>query len=181
MNQSEIIGNRIKEERLKRKLTLKQLSEMVGLSIGYLSQVERGYGTLSLNALEKLSAALDIEICKFFDHSNDTDSQYVIHSHQRNMLQVSREYIQYSVTLPLANTAMRATVFEVYPTVEEEHPIFSHEEEEILYVLEGTLLFTLDKQEYVLNPGDCVHIPPHMEHSWKNPSAHTVKIFSTYL
>ena len=67
MNQSEIIGNRVKEERLKRKLTLKQLSEQVGLSIGYLSQVERGYGTLSLNALKNLSSVLGIEMSAFFD------------------------------------------------------------------------------------------------------------------
>lgn len=34
MNQSEMIGSRLKEERLQQKLTLKQLSEKVGLSIG---------------------------------------------------------------------------------------------------------------------------------------------------
>ena len=66
MNQSEMIGSRLKEERLQQKLTLKQLSEKVGLSIGYLSQVERGYGTLSLSALKKLSSALGLEMSTFF-------------------------------------------------------------------------------------------------------------------
>lgn len=65
MNQSEMIGSRLKEERLQQKLTLKQLSEKVGLSIGYLSQVERGYGTLSLSALKKLSSALGLEMSAF--------------------------------------------------------------------------------------------------------------------
>ena len=68
MNQSEMIGSRLKEERLQQKLTLKQLSEKVGLSIGYLSQVERGYGTLSLSALKKLSSALGLEMSTFFDN-----------------------------------------------------------------------------------------------------------------
>lgn len=53
MNQSEMIGSRLKEERLQQKLTLKQLSEKVGLSIGYLSQVERGYGHIESERTEK--------------------------------------------------------------------------------------------------------------------------------
>ena len=46
MNQSQIIGTKIKKQRLYHKMTLKQLSDATGLSIGYLSQVERGLGTL---------------------------------------------------------------------------------------------------------------------------------------
>lgn len=44
MNQSQIIGTKIKKQRLYHKMTLKQLSDATGLSIGYLSQVERGLG-----------------------------------------------------------------------------------------------------------------------------------------
>ena len=81
MNQSEMIGSRLKEERLKQKLTLKQLSEKVGLSIGYLSQVERGYGTLSLSALKKLSSALGLEMSAFFDnHPEDENDKLLIRS-----------------------------------------------------------------------------------------------------
>lgn len=62
MNQSEVIGSRLKEERLQQKLTLKQLSEKVGLSIGYLSRVERGYeARKSESALKKLSSALGLK------------------------------------------------------------------------------------------------------------------------
>lgn len=53
MNQSEMIGSRLKEERLQQKLTLKQLSEKVGLSIGYLSQVERGIRHIESERTEK--------------------------------------------------------------------------------------------------------------------------------
>ena len=31
-----------------------------------------------------------------------------------------------------------------------------------------------------LNPGDCVHIPANAPHSWKNPTAHTAKLFGAY-
>lgn len=63
MNQSQIIGTKIKKQRLYHKMTLKQLSDATGLSIGYLSQVERGLGTLSLPALENLSNILQRPDC----------------------------------------------------------------------------------------------------------------------
>ena len=182
MNQSEIIGNRVKEERLKRKLTLKQLSEQVGLSIGYLSQVERGYGTLSLNALKNLSSVLGIEMSAFFDSPPEETPGYITHGYQREQLQVSRQFIQYSVTPPLAGTEMRASVFEVSPTLPgEEEPVYSHPEEEILYVLEGCCTLTISDAEYLLTPGSCAHIPPNVPHAWKNPSPHIAKLIGVYL
>ena len=158
MNQSEMIGSRLKEERLQQKLTLKQLSEKVGLSIGYLSQVERGYGTLSLSALKKLSSALGLEMSAFFDNHPEDDTA--------------------SFSLP--NTKMRGLIFELQPSFDPEEPLYSHPEEEILYVLEGSCLLTLEGKEYLLNPGDCVHIPANAPHSWKNPTAHTAKLFGAY-
>lgn len=114
MNQSEMIGSRLKEERLQQKLTLKQLSEKVGLSIGYLSQVERGYGTLSLSALKKLSSALGLEMSAFFDnHPEDENDKLLVRSWQREELQLSRQFIQYTASFSLPNTKMRGLIFEV--------------------------------------------------------------------
>lgn len=124
MNQSEMIGSRLKEERLQQKLTLKQLSEKVGLSIGYLSQVERGYGTLSLSALKKLSSALGLEMSTFFDnHPEDENDKLVIRSWQREELQLSRQFIQYTTSYSLPNTKMRGLIFELQPSFDPEEPL----------------------------------------------------------
>lgn len=88
-----------------------------------------------------------------------------------------------SSTLPsfsLPNTKMRGLIFELQPSFDPEEPLYSHPEEEILYVLEGSCLLTLEGKEYLLNPGDCVHIPANAPHSWKNPTAHTAKLFGAY-
>lgn len=83
MNQSQIIGTKIKKQRLYHKMTLKQLSDATGLSIGYLSQVERGLGTLSLSALENLSNILHIEMSSFFEQEKEESSDLIVYSHQR--------------------------------------------------------------------------------------------------
>ena len=77
---------------------------------------------------------------------------------------------------------MRASVFEVSPTLPgEEEPVYSHPEEEILYVLEGCCTLTVSDTEYLLTPGDCAHIPPNIPHAWKNPSPHVAKLIGVYL
>lgn len=86
MNQSQIIGTKIKKQRLYHKMTLKQLSDATGLSIGYLSQVERGLGTLSLPALENLSNILHIEMSSFFEQEKEESSDLIVYSHQREKL-----------------------------------------------------------------------------------------------
>lgn len=56
------LEERIKELRTQHRLTLKDLSESTGLSVSYLSDIERGRTTPSLNTLEALSVAFDISV-----------------------------------------------------------------------------------------------------------------------
>ena len=52
------IGARIKSLRTEQKMTLKQLSELSGLSAGFLSQLERGLSTIAIDSLANLSKIL---------------------------------------------------------------------------------------------------------------------------
>src|SRR5512133_3552104 len=61
------IGREIRGLRKARGLTLTELAEKSGLSIGYLSLVERDRATPSINALHAISRALGVTISWFFD------------------------------------------------------------------------------------------------------------------
>ncbi len=178
MNQSQIIGTKIKKQRLYHKMTLKQLSDATGLSIGYLSQVERGLGTLSLPALENLSNILHIEMSSFFEQEKEENSDLIVYSHQREKLQVSNQFLHYSLSRQCSE--IQPVIYEIYPSHEEqkaeETMLFGHPEEEYLYILEGVCLLTIDDQEYTLNPGDCAYIPPNSRHFWKNPTSRMLRI-----
>jgi transcriptional regulator with XRE-family HTH domain len=56
------LEERVRELRTQHRLTLKDLSESTGLSVSYLSDIERGRTTPSLNTLEALSVAFDISV-----------------------------------------------------------------------------------------------------------------------
>lgn len=52
-----MLGEHVRNIRKKRGITLKELAEKTGLSIGYISQIERNLTDPSLSTLRKLSAA----------------------------------------------------------------------------------------------------------------------------
>ena len=66
MDTNAIIGLRIKNLRTEKKYTLKYLSENTGLSIGFLSQLERGMTSIAIDSLDKISKVLDVELFSFF-------------------------------------------------------------------------------------------------------------------
>lgn len=68
----EEIHNRIKSLRIERNLTLKELSDQTGLSLSFISQIERGTSSLSISSLKKISDALGIHINYFLKTSKKT-------------------------------------------------------------------------------------------------------------
>ncbi|MBD3233534.1 MAG: response regulator [candidate division Zixibacteria bacterium] len=60
------IGNRVKELRKKKNLTLKQLANRAGLSVSLISQIERAESAASISTLTKVSSALNTKMETFF-------------------------------------------------------------------------------------------------------------------
>src|SRR5690625_7145470 len=65
------IGKQIKKLRLEREMTLKDVSEKTGLSIGFLSQVERGKSSITLQSISKISDALEVSRSYFFEDEKE--------------------------------------------------------------------------------------------------------------
>ncbi len=61
-----LFGKNIKKYRLQSKLSQEKLGELTGLHRTYISDIERGLRSISLNNIEKLSKALNVEIYKLF-------------------------------------------------------------------------------------------------------------------
>ncbi len=59
-----LIGGRIKAERNRRGLTQENLAEKLDVSVGYVSQIERGVTKISLDTLAEISNVLKCDIAK---------------------------------------------------------------------------------------------------------------------
>ena len=62
-----LVGERIRQIRKDKGLTLRELADLTGRSIGFLPQVERGLSSISLTALRDIAASLGRPMTEFLD------------------------------------------------------------------------------------------------------------------
>ena len=67
MNIHEKFGNRLKELRLKKGLSQEKLANLAEIDRTYLPGIEKGERNISLNIVEKLARALEVEVHDFFN------------------------------------------------------------------------------------------------------------------
>ena len=96
-----MLGEHVRNIRKKRGITLKELAEKTGLSIGYISQIERNLTDPSLSTLRKLSAALDIPTYLFMGGEHSTG----LTTRQADMMILSQpnSNIRYHLLTPMPN------------------------------------------------------------------------------
>lgn len=182
MNHNVTIGANIKALRTAKKMTLKQLSEQSGLSIGFLSQLERDISTIAIDSLAKLADILGVELSSFFTSSPALDrNQAVVHGFELRCNQVTPQIIQYILSHDVDAFESLPRLFHLMPfanTDLDELDMYQHEGEEFIYVLEGVLTAYVDSKEYILNPGDSIQIHSDQPHNWMNPTNQIVKILT---
>ncbi|KIL74814.1 helix-turn-helix domain-containing protein [Bacillus badius] len=173
----EDIHKKIKALRLEKKLTLKELSEETGLSLSFLSQIERGASSLSITSLKKLAEALGVSMIFFFE--DDKESQtYVSKAGDRKVFKVNggdQKYIRLAGTF--SDRKLEPLMVMLPPNLKEEHS-YSHSGEEFYYILQGEVIFHINKDHYHLKAGDTVHFPSELLHAWENPTSEETIILS---
>jgi quercetin dioxygenase-like cupin family protein len=157
------IGSHLRQLRAKQKLSLAQVSRAVGVSVGFLSGLERSQMSGSVGTLRKLARFYKTNILDFFD-AHGTRSRQVRPAH-RKVLQAGRGVKM--ELLAWGNTVMEPHLFRVAPQAGSGDS-YSHEGEEFLYLLRGELTIQLEKQEYRLKAGDSFYFESATPHQWKN-------------
>lgn len=181
MNQNAMIGTRIRTLRLAKRLTLKQMSEASGLSVGFLSQLERGMSSIAVDSLASLAAILDVSLSSLFDISSTVERDPVVHSFDLRSNPISPQMIQFMLCHDADSFSMLPRLFLLQPMADgaqEQIEMSSHMGEEFAYVLEGIVTMHLAGQRHTLYPGDSVQIRSNMQHRWMNLSSKPARLLS---
>lgn len=166
------IGEKIKELRKNKKLTLKEVSSGTDLSISFLSQVERMQSSLTLESLKKISDVLGVNPSYFFPEKNEEKSSIVRSSMEEDFSTTQFIYRDLSGNMPTLNFSPILVILK--PGENHGNP-FSHRGFEFLYILEGKLTVQIDTTEHELNPNDSIVIDSKKIHYWWNHTDHSVK------
>ncbi len=158
------IGVRLRQLRAQRRLSLAQVATAVGISIGFLSALERSHMSASVGTLRKLARFYQTNILDFFDPTESNSR--LVHPDKRKVLQAGPGVRM--ELLAWGNTVMEPHLFRIAPHAGS-GDAYAHEGEEFLYVLRGELRIALDGEEYRLKPGDSFYFESDTPHRWSNP------------
>ena len=172
------IGNRLKKLRTDKGLTLKELGELTGLSVSFLSQLERGITTVAIDSLKNISDVLGVDIGHFFTLPKTSQECVVVKSYENEILLMEGDnFIQFQLSHELGDKQILPRLVEVFPRKSGEtvQP-YGHEGEEFIYILEGILTYYYNGEKYELYPNDSVHIHSSVPHIWENNTNRVVKL-----
>ncbi len=176
----EEIGARIKAKRLKLGMTLKDLSQATDLSVGFLSQFERGMSSIAIDSLEKVADVLALPLFSFFssiDETNATDQ--IVRYYDMRPDHVNPRIFQYVLSHNVQGYCLLPRIFLLMPMNENRKiELYSHNGDEFLYVLEGTVTLYVDNDKHVLYPGDSSLIHSQQPHNWINLTNNVVRILT---
>jgi transcriptional regulator with XRE-family HTH domain/uncharacterized cupin superfamily protein len=167
-----VLGGAIRAKRRQQELTLADIGQRSGLSIGFLSQVERGLAVPSDAALEAIASALGVASAYFV--AAPAASALVTEVKRRGLDGTDGDVRRAWLTMSFPGQELSATLVEVPAGFE--GPAASHPGEEIAFVLEGTLTCTVDREALRLGVADSVHLRSAVPHSWSNPSDEPARI-----
>jgi len=144
-------------------LSLAEVAQAVGISVGFLSALERSQMSGSVGTLRKLARFYKTNILDFFDAQGGESRQ--VRPGERKVLEGDGVRME---LLAWGNTVMEPHLFRVAPGAGSGDS-YAHEGEEFIYVLRGQLEIGLNGEKYRLKSGDSFYFESATPHRWRNP------------
>ncbi len=184
MNHNLAIGATIKALRKEKKMTLKQLSEESELSVGFLSQLERGLSTIAIDSLSKIANILGVSLATFFQDGESVAADPVVRSFETPYTAVSPQIIQYILSNDVTGFDILPRIYQLMPIITSNGEdvnkleMYSHSGEEFIYVLEGIVTVYVGGNKYFLYPQDSIQIHSTTPHNWINTTNRIAKLLT---
>jgi len=160
------IAQKLLELRRQHDLTLAAVGQKTGVSVSFLSSLERGYSNASIATLQKLARLYDTNVLAFF--ADEDDSRRMVRARERKVL-VPNPGVQMEL-LAFGKKAMEPHLFRIAPGADSGGS-YSHEGEEFIYVLQGKFEMWIDEIEhYALEAGDSLYFESTQAHRWRSLS-----------
>jgi DNA-binding transcriptional MerR regulator/mannose-6-phosphate isomerase-like protein (cupin superfamily) len=158
-------GLRFRRLRQRRSLSLAQVASATGVSVGFLSALERGQMRASISTLRRIARYYRTNILSFFEPAKDNSK--LVKPTERKVLETTKGVRM--ELLAWGNTAMEPHLFRIKAGGGSGES-YTHEGEEFLHILRGEFEIWLNTDEhYRMKPGDSLYFQSSTPHRWRNP------------
>jgi DNA-binding transcriptional MerR regulator/quercetin dioxygenase-like cupin family protein len=169
------VGEHLLKLRRRQDHTLAQVARQAGISISFLSSIERGTAKPSIATLQRLAVIYKTNVLSMFGAEEDSKAQRLVRQSDRKILR-PEPGVQMEL-LVLGKSQLEPHIFRIAPGVSSGGS-YHHEGEEFIHVVQGSVEVWLDEIErYVLVAGDTLHFESTHAHRWKSLSEDETILF----
>ena len=164
------IGEKVRELREKKGLSLQDMANRTGYTSALLSQVENHLISPPLGALIKIAKALEVKVGTFFGEE-PRESYAIVRRDERKHISryASKEGVSYgysyeSLGFDKKDRQMEPFLVTLEPATVKSEKLSTHDGEEFIFVLEGEMEAILGGHKDVLHPGDSIYYDSTIPH-----------------
>ncbi|MBT3628655.1 MAG: cupin domain-containing protein [Rhodospirillaceae bacterium] len=172
------LGVQVRELRAAKGQTLQTLAQNTGLSVGYLSQCERGRSKLTVANLLRIARALDVSINWFFQtpaEADDPESGIIVRAKNRRRIKISAAGLVEELLSPSLSGPLELIMSILEPGADSGEA-YSHKTDEAGVVVAGELELWVGERHFHLGLGDSFAFSGTIPHRWRNPGESTTQV-----
>lgn len=189
MDSTKIVGEKIKSLREIKEISVTELAKRSGLAEKQINRIENNVDLPSLAPLIKIARVLGVRLGTFLDDQEEMgavicrkqESDDTI-SFSNNSMDLRTHMRYHTLSKSKANRHMEPFIIDVETTDERNFALSSHEGEEFIYVMEGTIEVCHGKQCHIIEAGDSIYydsIVPHHVHGYQGQAAKILAVIYT--
>ena len=166
-----LIGEQLRELRKVKGMTLQHVAEAVGVSTGYLSQVERNRSKLPIGTLKKIADTLGVHMNWFFQPEilgPPEEREFIVRARKRRKMTFTGTGIREQLLSPNLNGPLELLLSVIEPGSDSD--FYSHDGAEAGFVLSGVLDLWIGDSRFRLDEGDSFSFKSTTPHRCANPS-----------
>ncbi len=177
------VGERVREVRMRRGLSLEDIVQRTGIDEAMLAAIERGEMAPPLGTIIKLAKALEMKM-GYFISGEESRPYTIVRRHDRRV--VSRHdsnkgerygYEFESLAPHKRNRHMEPFLVTLDPAETEEERS-THDGQEFIFVLQGQMEVRLGEEIHTLDPGDAIYYDSTVPHLVKCHGSESTKILA---
>ena len=161
------VGDRLREIRLKLRLSLRALAKQSGLNVNTLSLIENGRTSPSVSTLQQLGQSLRVPISAFFEIDHG-EKKVVFQKNGTRPHAAFAHGLMEDMGAGMPRFGAEPLIVTLNPNADSGKTPIVHTGREFVYCVEGKIAYSVDTETYVLEPGDSLLFEAYLPHHWKN-------------
>lgn len=190
MDKTGIVGEKIRSIRESRQLSVAELAEHTSLAVEQIERIENNMDIPSLAPLIKIARALGVRLGTFMDDQDEVGAVVCRKeeltrktiSFSNNAMNARTHMHYHSLSASKSDRHMEPFMIEIGETQETLFELSSHEGEEFIFVMDGTVEISYGKKNYLIEAGDSIYydsIVPHHVHGYNGQAARILAVVYT--